>query len=576
MIEITRTPLHGRDWQVKVVGVGGAGSHAVDRLSKDGYADGDLIVANTDARALSSCTTANRINLGQRLTRGLGAGGDPDLGHAAVEESLSAVSEQLAGASMLLLLTGLGGGTGSGGAPRIAQIAREQGAHVIVLATLPFSFEGKRRSEQAAQGLAALRAQADLVICFENDRMSSLVDAAAGIEEAFGTVDALLAQTVRAIVSMTKGRSLLHSGIDEIAAALSGSRSCALFGFGSAEGDDRVREALAKALASPLFEGSGRLQAASGVWMYVAGGSDLRWAEVQLLTTELSQRLSQDVRLFFGAAVDPHLSGSVTVTLLAGVPCADEAPLARLVEATVRESVVVPLLEHSEYTQAPAPVLEVIESGEVLVECVEAELEVALVEPFVHEELEAVAIPVQEESVMEEITTQPEGAPVPQTEEVSEMQRTGTPPPPYERAADRAAEMRRDIGASFLKRRLLAREAVVPQDGGQTEAVAKPKNLASLDAPTPVEAEPQVPVLTPPPVVSAAVSEVHEEPILAAPVASARKKPAQEQMHFEPVNRGRFEKTDPTMVDGQDLDVPTFLRRKVSIGGDGSHSSTGH
>ena len=567
MIEITRTPLQVRDWQVKVVGVGGAGSHAVDHLCREGIAGADLIVANTDARALTSCLTSVRISLGQRLTRGLGAGGDPDLGRAAVEESLANVSEQLAGASMLILLTGLGGGTGSGSAPRIAQVARDQGAHVVVLATMPFSFEGKRRSEQAAEGLAALRQHADLVICFENERMSSLVDASAGIEEAFTTVDTLLAQAVRALVAMSQRRGLLHSGIDEIAAALSVPHSSALFGYGAAEGDERVREALDQALASPLFEQNERLNSASGVWMYVAGGSDLRWAEVQLITTELNQRLPSDVRLFFGAAVDPHLAGSISVTLLAGVPCvgtelAVHSRGSAVSAATSELLIVADSVEASElpsHDSEPAEFEPVPTEEEALIPRVE--------EPALEPDLEVPELQSPEVSAPEEIALPPQKDPRPLPE----------PATPGRAPFELAAEMRRDIGASFLKRRLLARAAHSEQASAEadlpqtTEAVQeKPSSPASTVSS--VAPEPEAPKAS----TSSASPESHDGQETTLAVSATRKKPAQEQMHFEPVNRGRFEKTDPTMVDGQDLDVPTFLRRRVSIGGEGSPSSTEH
>jgi cell division protein FtsZ len=166
MIELTRTHEIHSDWKVKVLGIGGAGTHAVDRLNRDGLSGVELLVANTDARALNAAYTSERISLGQALTRGLGAGGDPELGRTAALESIAAVGERLSGASLVVLMVGLGGGTGSGAAPCIAQIARAQGAHVAVFATLPFSFEGRRRREQALAALDAVRVDADWVIFF--------------------------------------------------------------------------------------------------------------------------------------------------------------------------------------------------------------------------------------------------------------------------------------------------------------------------------------------------------------------------------------------------------------------------
>jgi cell division protein FtsZ len=190
MIEIARTGFQNPQGRVKVVGVGGAGSHVVDAIAREGYWAADLVVSNTDARALASSFTACRVGLGQRLTRGLGAGGDPELGRRAVEDIVM-------GSSLVVLIAGLGGGTGSGGAARIAEIARSQGAHVVALVTMPFSFEGQRRAEQAAEGLRDLQAHSDIVVCFENERMRHLADSAAAVEETFGAADRVLSEAVR-------------------------------------------------------------------------------------------------------------------------------------------------------------------------------------------------------------------------------------------------------------------------------------------------------------------------------------------------------------------------------------------
>ncbi|MEI6715684.1 MAG: cell division protein FtsZ [Verrucomicrobiota bacterium] len=592
MIEINRAPIQLKDYQVRVIGVGGAGCHAVDRLSKEGLAGGDLIVANTDVRALNSCVTPTRIALGQKLTRGLGAGGDPDVGRAAVEESLDAVCESLAGSSLVIVLAGLGGGTGSGSAPRIAEAAREHGAHVVVLTTTPFSFEGKRRGEQAVEALGLLRENSDLVICFENDRMTSLVDATAGVEEAFSSVDALWVQAVRALVSMTKRHGIMNSGLDEISAALSGSYSTALFGHGLADGDDRVNEALRKALSSPLFGVEGEISAASGLWVYVAGGSDLRWAEVQMLMTEVNRQVSPDIRLFFGAGIDPLLNGAVSLTLLAGVPCMGKAEIARF-ERRRRE-----VAATSVFAKAPTalsvPPPTVLEEHEPVHESedIQGYRSPGMVADEIEEESEPVffveseAVVVDNSAVVEPVDELPqetlleppsEELPLPPVAEVPPKQ---VPKPPFERAS----ELRRDIGAALLKRRVVETHSrsedtfsEVAEETESSDRLSVPVEGEVAEAPVPAE----IVELAQPEDLVEEVAKPREALVALeaqtgqAPASHPRSKPTvQEQMHFEPVNRGRFEKTDPTMIDGQDLDVPTFMRRKVSIGGESTTPNT--
>lgn len=580
MIEMTRNTFQDREWSVKVVGVGGAGTHALARLAADGFAGGDLIAAHTDSRALNLCHVPTRLALGQRMTRGLGVGGDPELGRAAVEESQEVLRDHLGTASLVLLITGLGGGTGSGGAPRVAEMAREMGAQVVVLATLPFSFEGRRRAEQAAQGLEALRKAADLVICFENDRMSSLVDSSAGVEEAFGVVDSLLAQTVASLVSMTHRRSVMHSGFDDIAAAISAGGASAFCGFGRAEGESRVRLALETALQSPLLGGYDALQRVSGLWISISGGSDLRWSEVQSLMEELSQRLPESVRLFFGAVVDPLLAGAATVTLLAGANSGTleqvqthpislpKAISAALPDASTRwnsEENLEASREREPETQGMDPEAEHAELGE------EAE-SVEELEPV--EEPEPIVEP-EPFTPLAESPSSPE--PVPPA-------RGGSGPRPRN-----SPDLRRDIGASFLKRRLLARNAEATARAEEAQLAQNPSRVAlpSRGQESSVSDEPETQELPQKARVSSETEPLVNNPTpgvgeqggvsaAAGSQAAKSKSTVQEQMRFEPVSRGRFEKTDPTVVDGQDLDIPTFLRRRISLGHDASSASVGH
>jgi cell division protein FtsZ len=514
MIELSRSREPVAAVTIKVIGVGGAGGHAVDQIFREGIAGVELMVANTDARALSASLTSQKIGLGRALTRGLGAGGDPELGAAAARESASEITEKLAGASLVILVTGLGGGTSSGAAPVIAEIARDLGAHVAVVATLPFAFEGRRRREQAVDGVRALRAAADLVVCFENERMSSIAEASSGVLDAFATVDALLAQAVRALSALVRRRNVLSGGIEEISAAVGGSSATALFGFGIADGENRGSGALARALESPLLDRGTRLKDAASLWVHVAGGEDMRWAEVQSLMSKASEMTAPDVKMFFGASVEASLVGTVAVTLIAGIPdsfeiSADSRPTtardsdARRADARSNAQSPGPVVRRDDKVQATAAA----ESNRVfLPEPVRAEHEESNKPAAVQYAFHAPAAVVVQEPVNSSQT----------------------------------------IAGSEEKK---AESLEVPTRYVETEAAAGERHEATRPAGVTERS---------------GVSEAQREtPLSMHPEGNVRKKETvQEQMSFEPVSRGRFEKTDPTIVDGEDLDIPTFMRQR--------------
>jgi cell division protein FtsZ len=581
MIELTRTHEVPTDWKVKVLGVGGAGTHAVDRLNRDGLSGVEMLVANTDVRALNAAFTADRISLGQSLTRGLGAGGDPELGRTAALESIGAVGERLMGASLVILMVGLGGGTGSGAAPCIAQIARSQGAHVAVFATLPFSFEGRRRREQALEAVDALRREADLVICFENDRMPTVADPASGIEDAFQAVDSLLAQSVRAIAAMTRRRNVLHSGLDEIAATVAGHRSTALFGYGAADGEERARAAVARAFANPLLNFDQAVHSFASLWVYVAGGPDMRFSEVQNLMQEVVGRLHQEVRLYFGAAVDPQMGGAVSVTLLAGVPSKDVLSVAPASREREFAAVPAPVASQPVYIRetptfkgAEIEVPELAGASEGTFSVPKAEVVLAsapLHEPVLEQQQRwGHAAENESETVSESLPPEPMEQrldPVPVESHVEEpvFERESPPAvprnlpiPPFELSKER----RREAAPATVQQPVAQPVAELPHDPAPFEpatSMPEPDLPARGFAPEP---EPARGLVTPP-----VVQQSSAEPPVPSPDAVARKakENVQEQMRFEPVNRGRFEKTDPTIVDGEDLDVPTFMRQGVSL-----------
>src|SRR6266576_2114226 len=205
---------------IKVVGVGGAGCNALDRIVLDGMDKSDLIAVNTDVQSLTSSVAAHKVQLGRSVTRGLGTGGDPDVGYQAALDSADEIRQCLTDARLIFVCAGLGGGTGSGGAPLVAQLARESGALVIAFVTVPFTFEGKRRNAQAREALARLNEVAHAVVCFENDRMGDLVAPQAGIHQAFAMADTTISQSVRSIVNLVQRPGLIRIGFDDLLAAL--------------------------------------------------------------------------------------------------------------------------------------------------------------------------------------------------------------------------------------------------------------------------------------------------------------------------------------------------------------------
>src|SRR3954470_6431403 len=310
---------------IKVVGVGGAGSNALDRIVLDGMDKADLVAINTDVQALASSVAAHKVQLGRSTTRGLGTGGDPELGYQAAVESVDEIRKSLKDARMIFICAGLGGGTGSGAAPLVAQLAREAGSLVIVFATLPFSFEEKRRATQAQEALARLNEVANAVICFENDRIGDMVAPKAGIHQAFAVADITISQSVRSIVNLIQRPGLIRVGFDDLFAALRSRNGRCLFGYGEADSDNRAHDALAQALKSPLM-GKGKMLAdAERILVQVAGGPGMTLSEVEILMQELGRHVRDHTQILFGTSVDGRMGNRLSVTIISALSSDVEA-----------------------------------------------------------------------------------------------------------------------------------------------------------------------------------------------------------------------------------------------------------
>src|SRR5437879_1240109 len=308
---------------IKVVGVGSAGSNALDRVLLDGMDKADLIAINTDVQSLASSVAARKVQLGRTCTRGLGTGGDPELGYQAAIESADEIRQAIAGARMIFICTGLGGGTGSGAAPIVAQLAREAGSLVIAFATLPFSFEGKRRAVQAQDALARLNEVANAVICFENDRMGDMVAPKAGIHQAFGVADMTISQSVRSIVNLIQRPGLIRIGFDDLFTALRSQNGRCLFGFGESDSDNRAHDALTQALKNPLMDKGRMLSEAAHVLVQVAGGPGMTLSEVEILMRELGRHVRDHTQIVFGTAVDSKMGNRLSVTVISSLASED-------------------------------------------------------------------------------------------------------------------------------------------------------------------------------------------------------------------------------------------------------------
>ena len=453
---------------IKIVSVGGAGLNALDRIVLDGLGGAEVLAINTDVQSLASSVAAHKVQLGRTVTRGLGAGGDPELGYQAAFESTEEIREALTGARMIFICAGLGGGTGSGAAPYVAHLAHEAGALVLAFATLPFAFEGRRRNAQAREALGRLNEIANAVVCFENDQMGDMVAPHAGIHQAFSKADTTISQSVRSIVNLIQRPGLIRIGFDDLLSALRSRNGRCLFGFGESDSDNRAHDALAQALKSPLMDRGRTLADAARVLVQVAGGSAMTLSEVEIVMKELDRHVSDETQILFGTAVDGRLGDRLNVTIISSLTAAEDLPQTQ------------PPL-----SSAP-PMPPVWEQPQEAVPKVDVEPEPAPIEDFQSAEV----TPIEEPSLAE----------------------VETRPAPSVEPAPNAFEVR---------------------------DTPEPLVTTSRRKPAPAKEE-----------------KVSTEKSIQA---------KQEVLQFEPVNRGRFEKSEPTIVEGEDLDVPTYLRKKVRV-----------
>ena len=299
---------------INVVGVGGGGTNAVNRMVDAGLTGVEFIAVNTDAQALLMCDGDVKIHIGSQATRGLGAGADPAVGKAAAQESRDELKESLKGADMVFVTAGEGGGTGTGGAPIIGELAAELGALTVGVVTRPFSFEGRKRAQQAERGIEDLREVVDTLIVIENDRLLQVVEKRTSIVDAFKLADDVLRQGVQGITDLITIPGLVNLDFADVRTIMRGAGS-ALMGIGAASGENRATEAAQAAVSSPLLEAS--IEGATGILLNVTGGGDIGLFEVNEAAEVVTGAADQNANVIFGAVIDEALKDEVRVTVIA-------------------------------------------------------------------------------------------------------------------------------------------------------------------------------------------------------------------------------------------------------------------
>jgi cell division protein FtsZ len=300
--------------RIKVVGVGGGGCNAVDRMIEEGLQGVEFVAVNTDAQALMLSQATTRVRVGEKLTRGLGSGGDPETGRRATEESAEELYSVLKGSDMVFITAGMGGGTGTGGASIVAQIAKEVGALTIGVVTRPFTFEGSRRIQSAEKGISGLKEQADTLIVIPNDRLLQIVDKRANLQQAFRVADDVLRQGVQGISELITVPGLINLDFADVRTIMS-EGGAALMAVGSSKGEDAARMAAEQAISSQLLDIT--IDGARGILFNVTGGPELTLFDVNQAAAIIKETAHPDVNLIFGAVVDPSMKDAVRVTVIA-------------------------------------------------------------------------------------------------------------------------------------------------------------------------------------------------------------------------------------------------------------------
>ncbi|MEE2734684.1 MAG: hypothetical protein VYC57_04915 [Verrucomicrobiota bacterium] len=582
---------------VKIIGVGGAGANMLDRIALDGMEGAELLACNTDVRTLTSSVAPEKIQLGRNLTKGLGSGGDPALGNQAAQEAELEIRDALRDRKIIFICVGLGGGTGSGAAPLVARLAREEGAFTVVFATTPFNFEGKRRRDQAETALTELSVLANALITFDNTRMGELVLAKQGVHEAFSAADRMISESIRAVTRIVMRPGLVNIGLDDLMAALSSPKSRCLFGSGIAHGENRAQQALKNALVSPLLDRGSLLHDTDTVLVHVCGGEDMTLYELELLMRGLSKHVPETAQILFGTSVDSAMAEALSVTLVSSLPEErllaergaerDDAPSA---QADPEENGGADPLdepgegEDAEASSSTSGVGAQASSPSVPDPLPEADLDVLPERgstPEFKEEEDSTPVPVvPEDAGNEELKPSAKGGPKKwrsgrkprlrvkknKSQEEDEPVKvlpvspntasnvtmrvklpTRSDVSPVDDVFDPSKEMDPDADTGETPSRPVAIEAVpnLAETGESFDLGAEGGEITSFEEVEPVEGLA--------PIELGSLEEIQ---------ASAKAKRPQGELALDGGPKGKFDGEDPNLIEGEDLDIPPFLRNK--------------
>lgn len=535
---------------IAIIGVGGAGSNVLDRITLDRTLEATLVCMHTDVRVLGHAMAPTKLQLGTELMRGVGAGGDPDLGREAALFSRDVIRQNLAGHQIIFICAGLGGGTGSGAAPVIAEIAKSTGALVLVVATMPFSFEGRRRVTQAEEALELLQKRADALILFENNRMGELILPKDGIQKAFGAADQLISQSLRAVSTMISTPGLVKLGLDDLTAALSSSNGRCLFGFGEARGQNRGAEALKKALKSPLIDQGRLLHHTKNLLVHVAGGEGMTLVEVEGIMKQIGRNVPDHTQILFGVAVEAKLGDAVAVTLISSLGAEalqsysqaqsairlepEAAPVNEPAPKAVAKASSPPSLPRPTEPDNDAAPRSAADAFDLFAAATASAAATAPVETSVFEEVKTEFTSVVEPSVRAE-------AEIPDEVMLEEEES-------FESVTDfiEEVEVEPEVVAP------MAETTSVPLPVARTQPVAvvtaRERNETQAEAPAPAPAR-------------------HTGGLLANVIGGSSSAAAAGTDMFQAGDegRGRFKNTEPSLVEGEDRDVPTWMRLKKKL-----------
>lgn len=555
---------------VKIVGLGGAGANMLERIALDSLEGAELLALNTDIRTLGACLAKEKVQLGVNLTKGLGTGGDPELGQQAILEAEAEVRKALKGQRIVFLCTGLGGGTGSGAAPIVSRIAREEGAFVVVFATMPFFFEGRRRREQAETALNQLAVLSNALVTFDNNRMGELVLAKQGIHEAFAAADTMISESIKAVIRLVIRPGLINVGLDDLMSALRTTRSRCLFGSGISDGKDRASKALRNALASPLLDQGSLLKEAQTVLVHLSGGESLTLYEIELLMRSLQKHVPDHAHVLFGAAIDPTMGDNLSITLISALPedaltgaskdslskLADTAKTVAKLKTDELESPFSSIDKKEDQTTKPDAD-----------EKEEPESELTSEAPSLFEDAKSEKEEIEEKAEEDEDEDRPFAEFTPDTkakvldetpEELADEKEV--------EAADTEPEPKEEIPKEEL------------DESADTDS--KKSKYSAPPAPAPKRRQPEKPLWgkdehqkdlndgdedDDPFSVSLDGEADEAKPSSSPELKLGSKQPgSQSELSFDSAPRGRFEGENPNVVDGEDLDLPPFLRKKKS------------